>query len=107
MAELEAQLSNLTLDEPSLLDASDAQEIMQCAAKAKDEVLVVVLVGLAEPVKSATANRLSGNVEKRRAQRSAGPVTKSCGVACGDSLVVLDTPGFGDAGLGTNATAAG
>ena len=108
MVELEAQLSNLSIsnDEPSLLDASDAQEIMQCAAKAKDEVLVIVLVGLCGAGKSATANRLSGNVEKRRAQRSAGPVTKSCGVACGDSLVVLDTPGFGDAGLGTNATAA-
>ena len=53
MAELEAQLNNLTLDEPSLLDASDAQEIMQCAAKAKDEVLVIVLVGLCGAGKSA------------------------------------------------------
>ena len=72
MAELEAQLSNLSIsnDEPSLLDASDAQDIMQCAAKAKDEVLVIVLVGLCGAGKSATANRLSGNVEKRKAAAS-------------------------------------
>ena len=59
MAELEAQLNNLSIsnDEPSLLDASDAQEIMQCATKAtKDEVLVIVLVGLCGAGKSATAN---------------------------------------------------
>ena len=57
MAELEAQLSNLSItnDEPSLLDASDAQEIMQCAAQAKDEVLVVVLVGVAVVVGGAVA----------------------------------------------------
>ena len=42
---------------------------------------------------------------KRRAQRSAGPVTKSCGVACGDSMIVLDTPGLGTR-VWTNATAA-
>ena len=73
MAELEAQLSNLTLDEPSLLDASDAQEIMQCAAKAKDEVLVVVLVGLCGAGKSATANRLSGNIRKAPRAKIRGP----------------------------------
>lgn len=109
MTELEAQLSadlnNLSIDEPALLDASDAQDIAACA-QASDSVLVIVLVGVCGAGKSATANRLSGRVEKRKAQRSAGPVTKSCGVACGDGLVLLDTPGFGDTGLGTNATTA-
>ena len=58
MAELEAQLNNLSIsnDEPSLLDASDTQDIQNTAAKAKDEVLVIVLVGLCGAGKSATAN---------------------------------------------------
>ena len=89
-------------DEPPL-DASELEAVRRCAAASGEPLLVVLLVGCVGAGKSATANRLVGQPECRPSKRSACGVTRSCGVAAGAGVLVVDTPGFGDPSLAVNA----
>ena len=104
-----ADIENLRAAAPPEDDGPlDAAELSAAvaAATADDgaDLLVVILVGCVGSGKSATANRLTrASLESRR---SAASVTRACGVAGGPGVLCLDTPGFGDPALPTNALVA-